>query len=96
MGIHVSLPDELELKIHQKVSTGMYGSASEVVREALRNFFAGDTATEEVDITDEEFLTFFGPMIEEADATPDEDYISWDELQAGKDKIRQKYHDNGQ
>ena len=39
MGLHVSLPDELERLVHQEVETGMYGSASELVREALRDFF---------------------------------------------------------
>ncbi len=39
MGLHVSLPQELERLVHQKVETGMYGSASKLVREALRDFF---------------------------------------------------------
>lgn len=39
MTIHVSLPKELENRVHQHVESGMYGSASEVVREALRKFF---------------------------------------------------------
>ena len=39
MGLHVSLPGELERLVHQEVETGMYGSASELVREALRDFF---------------------------------------------------------
>lgn len=39
MTLHVSLPDELENLVHQEVSKGMYGSASELVREALRRFF---------------------------------------------------------
>ena len=39
MTLHVSLPEELENKVHDKVKTGMYQSASEVVREALRKFF---------------------------------------------------------
>lgn len=42
MTLHVSLPDELENLVHQEVSKGMYGSASEVVREALRRFFRTD------------------------------------------------------
>lgn len=29
----------LERLVHQEVKTGMYGSASELVREALRDFF---------------------------------------------------------
>jgi antitoxin ParD1/3/4 len=41
MTIHVSLPKELENLVHQQVNTGMYGSASELVREALRRFFLG-------------------------------------------------------
>ena len=39
MTLHVSLPQELENKVHDEVNTGMYQSASEVVREALRRFF---------------------------------------------------------
>ena len=39
MTLHVSLPKELESLVHKEVKTGMYGSASEVVREALRDFF---------------------------------------------------------
>jgi antitoxin ParD1/3/4 len=34
--MNVSLTPELEQLIHLKVSTGMYHSASEVIREALR------------------------------------------------------------
>lgn len=40
MTIHVSLPNELENQVHQQVSSGLYSSASEVVREALRRFFS--------------------------------------------------------
>jgi len=39
MTIHVSLPKELENMVHTQVKSGMYKSASEVVREALRKFF---------------------------------------------------------
>ncbi|MCL2075129.1 MAG: ribbon-helix-helix domain-containing protein [Betaproteobacteria bacterium] len=39
MGLHVSLPQQLERLVHQEVEAGMYGSASELVREALRDFF---------------------------------------------------------
>ena len=39
MGLHVSLPEELERLVHHEVETGMYGSASELAREALRDFF---------------------------------------------------------
>lgn len=34
--MNVSLTQELEILITQKVQTGLYGSASEVVREGLR------------------------------------------------------------
>ena len=40
MSINVSLPPELELRVRQRVESGMYGSASEVIREALRLFEA--------------------------------------------------------
>ncbi len=42
MTIHVSLPKELEGMVHAHVDSGMYQSASEVVREALRRFFSGN------------------------------------------------------
>ena len=37
--MHVSLPKELEDMVQGEVKSGMYGTASEVVREALRFFF---------------------------------------------------------
>lgn len=40
MSMNVSLPPELEARVRQRVETGMYGSASEVIREALRLFEA--------------------------------------------------------
>lgn len=40
MSLNVSLPPELEARVRQRVETGMYGSASEVIREALRLFEA--------------------------------------------------------
>ena len=40
MSINVSLPPELEARVRQRVESGMYGSASEVIREALRVFEA--------------------------------------------------------
>ncbi len=36
MNMNVSLPEELAKFVKDKVSTGRYGSSSEVVREALR------------------------------------------------------------
>jgi len=42
MTLHVSLPKELENLVHNEVTSGMYGSASEVVREALHSFFTSD------------------------------------------------------
>lgn len=38
MSPNVSLPVELENRVREHVASGMYGSASEVVREALRLF----------------------------------------------------------
>ncbi len=40
MSMNVSLPPELEARVRQRVESGMYGSASEVIREALRLFDA--------------------------------------------------------
>ena len=40
MSMNISLPHELEARIRLRVESGMYGSASEVVREALRLFEA--------------------------------------------------------
>lgn len=38
MSINVSLPPELESRVRAHVASGMFGSASEVIREALRLF----------------------------------------------------------
>lgn len=40
MSLNVSLPPELEDRVHQHVESGHYSSASEVIREALRLFEA--------------------------------------------------------
>ena len=40
MTINVSLPIELETRVRDHVASGLYGSASEVIREALRLFEA--------------------------------------------------------
>ncbi len=40
MSMNVSLPPELEARVRQRVASGLYGSASEVIREALRLFEA--------------------------------------------------------
>lgn len=40
MSLNVSLPAELENRVRQYVASGLYGSASEVIREALRLFEA--------------------------------------------------------
>lgn len=44
MSMNVSLPPELEARVRQRVESGMYGSASEVIREALRLFEAYEQA----------------------------------------------------
>ena len=38
MTLNVSLPIELETRVREHVASGLYGSASEVIREALRLF----------------------------------------------------------
>ena len=40
MSINVSLPPELESRVRRHVESGLYTSASEVIREALRLFDA--------------------------------------------------------
>ena len=40
MALNVSLPKELESRVRAHVKSGLYGSASEVIREALRLFEA--------------------------------------------------------
>lgn len=40
MSLNVSLPAELEHRVREHVASGLYGSASEVIREALRLFEA--------------------------------------------------------
>jgi antitoxin ParD1/3/4 len=44
MSLNVSLPAELEKRVREYVASGMYGSASEVIREALRLFEAYQAA----------------------------------------------------
>ena len=38
MTLNVSLPKALEDRVREQVASGRYGSASEVIREALRLF----------------------------------------------------------
>ena len=47
--MHVSLTKKLEQMVHDRVASGMYNNASEVVREALRKYFnvASDSLTPE-------------------------------------------------
>jgi antitoxin ParD1/3/4 len=40
MSMNVTLPPELEERVRQRVESGMYGSASEMIREALNLFEA--------------------------------------------------------
>jgi antitoxin ParD1/3/4 len=40
MKLNVSLPVKLEARVRKHVASGLYGSASEVIREALRLFEA--------------------------------------------------------
>ncbi len=40
MPLNVSLPPELEMRVRQHVESGLYSSASEVIRESLRLFEA--------------------------------------------------------
>jgi antitoxin ParD1/3/4 len=40
VSLNVSLPIELENRVRDHVASGLYGSASEVIREALRLFEA--------------------------------------------------------
>lgn len=37
--MNISLPSELEKMVKDRVNSGIYGSASEVIRAALRKFF---------------------------------------------------------
>ncbi len=40
MSLNISLPVELETRVREHVASGLYDSASEVIREALRLFEA--------------------------------------------------------
>ena len=44
--MNVSLSPELERRIAEKIESGLYTTASEVIREALRLFFAESEARE--------------------------------------------------
>ncbi len=52
MSLNVSLPPELENRVREHVESGLYSSASEVIREALRLFeaYQGVLATLKADI----------------------------------------------
>ena len=43
MTLNVSLPTEMEARVREHVASSLYGSASEVIREALRLFEAYQT-----------------------------------------------------
>jgi antitoxin ParD1/3/4 len=45
--MNVSLPEPLKVYVDGKVSSGIYGSASEFVREAIREKFQRETEREE-------------------------------------------------
>ncbi len=47
MSLNVSLPAQLEQRVREHVASGLYGSASEVIREALRLFEAYQTVQAE-------------------------------------------------
>lgn len=42
--LSISLPPELAAAVHERVRSGLYGSASELLREALRRFLFASTA----------------------------------------------------
>jgi len=44
--VNVSLTEELELLIEQKVKSGLYNNASEVVRDAIRRTFCQPQTTD--------------------------------------------------
>jgi antitoxin ParD1/3/4 len=44
--MNISLTPELERRISEKVDSGLYSTASEVVREALRRLFESETERE--------------------------------------------------
>ena len=64
--MNVSLTEELEQRVEDRVRSGMYGSASEVVREALRLFFRYDEARmREVDDLDRRIGTGLAELDQE-------------------------------
>ena len=46
--MNISLPAELEDLVREKVKSGLYGNASEVIRDALRRTFLDRPSEEEV------------------------------------------------
>jgi antitoxin ParD1/3/4 len=45
MTMHINLSDEMERYIKSKVATGFYGSATEVIRDAIRRLQTSDLQT---------------------------------------------------
>ena len=73
MSMTITLTPELERLVQEEVATGMYESASEVIRDALRRFFTAD----EWAAMDEEVL----PRLEAVEAGTAET-VSFDEFKA--------------
>jgi antitoxin ParD1/3/4 len=66
--MNVSLTPELEQMVQEKVESGRYTSASEVVREALRLMEKRDQRMEEREAALKEFQAMLDGRIAEADA----------------------------
>jgi antitoxin ParD1/3/4 len=66
--MNVSLTPELERMVQEKVESGRYTSASEVVREALRLMENRDLRMAEREVSLKEFQAMLDGRIAEADA----------------------------
>lgn len=54
--MNISLPKELENMVNARVESGLYSSASEVVREALRNMLVPTTDNDSLSEAEIEYL----------------------------------------
>jgi antitoxin ParD1/3/4 len=81
--MNISLPDELHALVQQKVASGLYGSASEVIREAIRSMNKNEQLEYEVQLS--KLKQILAPALEQA-ARGEYVEFSWERLNAEIDR----------
>ena len=76
----ISLTPELLSMINKRVSSGLYTSTSEVIREALRVFFKHEDTTSEEDVTSALSMMEFGIELTKARLEDEHPELSEDQV----------------